>query len=132
VTAKQTPRRKYLVKLSDEERERLTTLIQTGKHRARQLLKARILLKADASDAGAAWSDNQIAQALEISVDTVGRTRRTLVEEGLDAALTRQAAHLRWRCRSQVERIGMFHATKGPRAMDAEAAGVNRRGTEHR
>jgi poly-gamma-glutamate capsule biosynthesis protein CapA/YwtB (metallophosphatase superfamily) len=49
-----------------------------------------VLLKADASDAGAGWSDNQIAVALETSVDTVGRTRRTLVEEGLDAALTRR------------------------------------------
>ena len=41
-----------VVKLSDEERERLNTLIRKGKHRARQLVKARILLKADASEAG--------------------------------------------------------------------------------
>jgi poly-gamma-glutamate capsule biosynthesis protein CapA/YwtB (metallophosphatase superfamily) len=54
------------------------------------LLKARILLKADASDAGAGWNDSQIAVALETSVDTVGRTRRALVEDGLDAALTRR------------------------------------------
>jgi poly-gamma-glutamate capsule biosynthesis protein CapA/YwtB (metallophosphatase superfamily) len=90
VTAKQKPRSKYIVQLSDEERERLDTLIQNGKHRARQLLKARILLKADASDAGAGWGDSQIAAALDTSIDTVSRTRRTLVEEGLDAALTRR------------------------------------------
>jgi hypothetical protein len=79
--------KKYVVTLSDEERERLHTLISKGKHPARQLLKARILLKADASDAGEAWSDSQIAAALETSVDTVARTRQRLVEEGVEAAL---------------------------------------------
>ena len=90
MTTKRTPQGKYIVKLSDEERERLSTLIQTGKRRARQLLKARILLKADASDAGEAWTDSEIAAALDTSTDTVARTRQQLVEEGLDAALTRK------------------------------------------
>lgn len=90
MTAKRKTRAKYIVRLSDEERARLTTLIQTGRGRARQLLKARILLKADESDAGAGWNDSQIAAALETSIDTVGRTRKTLVEEGLEAALTRR------------------------------------------
>ena len=80
--------KKYVVKLSDEERERLNGLIKKGKHPARQLLKARILLKADASDAGEAWSDSQIAAALETSVATVARARQRLVEEGVDAVLT--------------------------------------------
>jgi hypothetical protein len=57
---------------------------------ARWLLKARILLKADKSDAGAGWNDCQIAAALDTSVDTVGRTRKTLEEECLDAALARR------------------------------------------
>jgi transposase len=82
--------KKYVVDLSEEEREHLTTLIQTGKHAAQKLLKARILLKADASDAGEGWSDQQIATALETSVDTVARTRQRLVEEGVEAALTRK------------------------------------------
>ena len=68
----------------------ITALIHTGKHPAQKLLKARILLKADASDAGEGWSDSQIAAALESSVDTVARTRQRLVEEGLEAALTRK------------------------------------------
>ena len=54
------------------------------------MLKARILLKADASEAGEAWSDGQIAEALDTSIDTIARTRQKLVEEGLDAALTRK------------------------------------------
>jgi hypothetical protein len=88
VAAKEIAVKKYVVRLTDEERERLNGLISKGKHPARQLLKARILLKADASDAGEAWSDSQIAAALETSVDTVARARQRLVEEGVDAVLT--------------------------------------------
>jgi poly-gamma-glutamate capsule biosynthesis protein CapA/YwtB (metallophosphatase superfamily) len=90
VTAKQPAAKKYIVKLSDEERERLNARIQKGKAPARQLLKARILLKADAAEAGEAWSDSQIAEALDTSIDTIARTRQQLVERGLDAALTRR------------------------------------------
>src|ERR1700744_6675294 len=82
--------KKYIVTLSDEEREQLTTLIHSGKHPAQKLLKARILLKADASEGGAGWSDSQIAAALETSVDTVARTRQRLVEDGFEAALLRK------------------------------------------
>jgi hypothetical protein len=90
VTAKQIAVKKYVVRLSDEERERLDTLIHAGKHPARQLTKARILLKADVSEAGDRWSDSQIAAALDTSVDTVGRTRQQLVEEGFEAVLVRK------------------------------------------
>ena len=88
MTAQQPAVKKYIVKLSAEERHRLDVLIQTGKAAARQLLKARILLKADASTAGEAWSDSRIAVALDTSIDTIARTRQQLVEEGLDVALT--------------------------------------------
>jgi len=87
VAEKEIALKKYVVKLSDEEREQLSTLIHSGKHPARKLLKARILLKADASEAGEGWSDSQIAEALDTSVDTVARTRQRLVEDGFEAAL---------------------------------------------
>ena len=87
---KKTIIKRYVVRLSVEERERLEGMIHSGKHAAQRLLKARILLKADNSQAGEAWSDSQIARALETSVATAGRVRRLLVEEGLDAALTRK------------------------------------------
>ena len=87
MTAKQMAVKKYVVKLSAEERERLLALLHAGKHPARQLTKARILLKADASEAGEGWSDSRIAAALETSVDTVARTRQQLVEEGFEAVL---------------------------------------------
>jgi transposase len=82
--------KKYVVRLSAEEREALEALIRKGKAPARQMLKARILLKADASEAGEGWSDGQIAEALDTSTDTIARTRQRLVEEGVDAALTRK------------------------------------------
>ncbi len=90
MTAQQPAVKKYIVKLTAEERNRLDVLIQKGKAAARQLLKARILLKADASTVGEAWSDSRIAAALDTSIDTIARTRQQLVEEGLDAALTRK------------------------------------------
>ena len=90
MTAKQAAVKKYVAKLSDEERERLNTLIRAGKHRAGQLVRARILLKTDASEAGEGWSDSEIARALDTSVGTVARTRQQLVEEGFEAVLTRK------------------------------------------
>jgi hypothetical protein len=90
VTAKQPAVKRYIVRLNDDERERLNALIQKGKSPARQVLKARILLKADASEVGEAWSDGRIAEALDTSIDTIARTRQQLVEGGIDAALTRK------------------------------------------
>ncbi|HQT79314.1 MAG TPA: helix-turn-helix domain-containing protein, partial [Rhodopila sp.] len=80
--------RKYIVRLSDDERKRLNELITTGKHPARRLLRVRILLKADISEAGDGWPDSPIAEALDTSTDTILRTRQRFVEQGLDAALT--------------------------------------------
>ncbi len=90
MTAKQIAVKRYVVKLSGEERERLDALVRVGKHPTRLLTKARILLKADASEAGEGWSDSQIAAALDTSTDTVARTRQQLVEEGFEAVLVRK------------------------------------------
>ena len=82
--------KKYVVRLSGEEREHLGALIRKGKSPARRLLKARILLKADVSDAGEGWSDSRIVEALETSVSMVFRVRKQLVEEGFEAVLSRK------------------------------------------
>lgn len=82
--------KRYVVRLSTEEREQLEALISKGKSPARRLLKARILLKADASDAGEGWSDSCIIEALETSASMVYRVRKQLVEEGLEAVLSRK------------------------------------------
>src|SRR6202034_4339099 len=90
VAEKKIAVKKYVVRLSHEERDLLSSLIRSGKHAARKLLKARILLKADVSEAGEGWSDSQIAEALDTSIDTVARTRQQLVEEGFEAVLVRK------------------------------------------
>ncbi len=80
--------KKYIVTLSVEERAHLQSTIRSGKHAARKLLRARILLKADISEAGDAWTDDQIAEGLETSLKTVARVRQQLVEEGVEGVLT--------------------------------------------
>ena len=83
-------KQKYVVRLSAAERETLQALIHKGRHPARQALKARILLKADVSDAGEAWDDDRIVEAFDTSSSTLYRTRQRLVEEGFEAVLRRK------------------------------------------
>ena len=85
-----TGAKKYVAKLCAEERERLEAMIKSGKRSAQLITKARILLKADTSDAGEGWTDGEIAAALDTSVNTVGSARRQLVEEGFEATLVRK------------------------------------------
>ncbi len=75
--------KKYVVELTDEERNQLLALLKKGKVAARKLCRAQILLLADE---GA--SDALIATTLHMGVATVERTRKRFVEEGLAAALT--------------------------------------------
>ena len=82
--------KKYVVRLSAEERDRLEALLRKGKSPAQQLLKARILLKADVSDGGEGWSDSRIVEAMETSPSMVYRVRKQLVEEGFEAVLSRK------------------------------------------
>jgi hypothetical protein len=90
----------HVVRLSGEERQQLETLIRKGKSPARRVLKARILLKADVSDAGEGWSDSWIIEALDATPSMVYRVRKQLVEEGLEAVLSRKQ-----RARPAVSRI---------------------------
>jgi transposase len=75
--------KKYLVSLTDAERETLFTLTKKGSLAARKLTRAHILLHADA---GA--TDDTIAQALHIGTATVERIRKRFVEGGIEGALT--------------------------------------------
>ena len=90
MAAKEISVKKYVVRLSLAERDRLEGLLRKGKSPAQQLLKARILLKADVSDAGEGWSDSQIIAALETTPSMLYRVRKQLVEEGLEAVLGRK------------------------------------------
>src|SRR5512132_2477436 len=80
--------KKYIVRLSDEEREQLAELTRTGKAAAYKIRHAQILLKADAD--GPAWTDERIAESFSVSVNTVLSVRQRLVEQGLEAALNRK------------------------------------------
>ena len=82
--------KKYVVRLSADERERLEALMRKGKSPAQRLVKARILLKADISEVGAGWSDSRIIKALETSASMVYRVRKQLAEEGFEAVLSRK------------------------------------------
>lgn len=80
----------YCVKLRKPERQRLEALIRKGKSSAAQLLKARILLKADSGRHGEAWPDSRIVEALDTSASMVYRVRRGFVEKGIEAVLVRK------------------------------------------
>jgi transposase len=92
--------KRYIVRLSEEERAKLSALVSKGKTAARKRLHAQVLLKADISAAGAGWTDRQIVQALDVGERTVQAIRQRCVEEGLEAALERKPP-----CRPSRQRI---------------------------
>ena len=82
--------KKYSVRLTATERGVLEGLVNVGTGAARTLTHARILLKADCGPDGPAWTDAAISAALDVSIPTIERVRRTLVLDGFDAALQRK------------------------------------------
>ena len=80
--------KKYIVRLSDEERKKLNDLTSEGKAAAYKIRHANILLKAEAD--GPAWKDEQIASCFSIRVDTVIAVRQRFAERGLEAAINRK------------------------------------------
>jgi hypothetical protein len=77
---------RYRVDLSQTERDQLTALLNGGKHPARKLKRAQVLL---ATDAGI--SDEVIAASISVSGSTVYRTKRRFVEGNLELALAEEA-----------------------------------------
>jgi hypothetical protein len=80
----------YAVRLADTEREQVQSLIASETAPARKLMHARVLLKADQSPQGPAWTDDAIDQLVDVSQPTVFRMHRHAVEQGLRATLERQ------------------------------------------
>lgn len=80
--------KKYIVRLSDEERRQLTELTRKGRAAAYKIRHAHILLQADVH--GPAWTDQRIAESFSVNVNTVLGVRQRLVEQGLEAALNRK------------------------------------------
>src|SRR6266850_4192765 len=76
---------RYRVELSQAERDELTAMLGGGKHAARKLKRAQILLATD-------WGgrDEEIARTVSVSLSTVGRTKRRFVEGNLERALSEE------------------------------------------
>jgi transposase len=88
--------KKYIVRLTPEERTQLVQMARSGKAAARALLHARILWKADSGPEAPAWSDEAISEALEVHRTTVARVRQRFVEQGFEAALRPQPTTRRY------------------------------------
>lgn len=82
--------KRYIVELTSQEREALEKLISKGRTSAMKQKRARILLKADVGPEGPGWTDQQIVDSLEVGAQSVERTRRLLVEQGLEKTLERR------------------------------------------
>lgn len=77
--------KKYIVRLSDEERSILSDVIKKLKGSSERVRRAQILLKADAD--GPNWTDQKIADAFDCSRQTVENIRECLVTHGFSVAL---------------------------------------------
>jgi hypothetical protein len=77
--------KKYVVRLSDEERNACQEIIKNLKGSSQKFRRAQILLKADADGLG--WSDVKIAEAFDCRVQTIENLRKRLVTKSFDMAL---------------------------------------------
>ena len=80
--------KKYIVRLSDEERGVCQEIVKRLKGSSEKVKRAQILLKADADGPG--WADAKIAEAFGCRVQTVENLRKRLVTEGFEAAVERK------------------------------------------
>jgi hypothetical protein len=78
------------VALTETDRASLSRRIASGSAPAREIIHARILLKADEGPTGPAWTDAEIASALEVSRSTIERVRKRFAERGFEAAIRRR------------------------------------------
>ncbi|SRR6266404_3164497 len=77
--------KKYIVRLTDQERQKLHEVIKKLKGSSQKVRRAQVLLKADAD--GPAWTDKQIAAAFDCRTKTVENIRQRLVTEGFEVTL---------------------------------------------
>ena len=95
---------RYRVELSQAERDQLTAMLRGGRHAARKLKRAQILM---AADNGA--TDAAIAASVAVGESTVYRTKRRFVEGNLDLALSEDRARRRLAsCRARTRRFWLL------------------------
>jgi hypothetical protein len=79
--------KKYVVRLTDQERDELHSVIKKLKGTGQKVRRAQVLLKADAD--GPNWTDKRIAEAFSCRTRTVEKIRQRLVERGFEETLDR-------------------------------------------
>ena len=77
--------KKYIVRLTNEERETLRIVVKKLKGSSQKVRRAQVLLKADAD--GPNWTDTRIAEAFDCRTKTVENIRQRLVRDGFEIAL---------------------------------------------
>ena len=92
--------KKYVVKLTADERAQYERIVHTGKSAAWKIQHAQALLKLDQGEHGPAWSDERIAEAFGITTRSVGNWRKQAVEEGPDSLLKHE-----WRPRPEARKL---------------------------
>jgi transposase len=92
--------KRYVVRLTDEERKQLKQLLAKKRLAAQKRKRAQMLLKADASRDGPGWPDTRVAEAFDVTVVTVENVRKRCVLEGLEAAIERKR-----QCRPSRQRV---------------------------
>ena len=80
-------KKKFIVRLSEEERQDLTNLVRKGRVAAYKRIHAQILLLADEGVHGPNHRDKEVAERVGVHHRTVSKLRQRCVERGLDAAL---------------------------------------------
>jgi len=111
--------KKYIVRLTDEERETLQQVVNKFKGSSQKVRRARVLLKADAEGPG--WTDAKIADAFDCRTKTVENIRERFVTEVLRSRSTaspgssRPAEVAGWRAGSQADRAASGSAAAGLR-----------------
>ncbi len=76
--------KKYVVRLTNEERAELNKMLSNGNVAAKKHKLARVLLRADASLDGMKYTDEAIKDEVEISVKTITRIRKKFIDSGLE------------------------------------------------
>jgi len=106
--------KRYVVRLTGAERAKLLGLVRTGKVAAHKRVHSRVLLKADEGKHGPGWTDDEIAEALEIHRNTVHNIRKRFVEQGLEAAVNRKKLPPRLRKLDGAQEARLLAVACGP------------------
>ena len=86
--------KKYIITLSEDERNTLSDITSKGKQKSQKILNALILLACDDGEYQTERSTNEeIARVLHISMRKIDRVKKRFVEEGIDAALDRKTGN---------------------------------------